>query len=308
MKGAKGVIVNVTGGFDMTLYEVDEACNRIREEVDPNANIIFGSTFDEQLDGIMRVSVVATGMDSAEVAVKKPSLGVTVNAVTAQQQERKLERSVPNHAAIKEPQKEVVGAPSVNRAYPAGAPGFITTPSAPAMPAAATASAPVVHNADEPDAEMFEQQKFEEGNIGTSSPLTAPQAKIHNDSFIPPLPIAPEREKMEAGIGELSAQRAGEGASAGSSLSLKPPVPGAGLQSRKKLTPSLFERFTGPLLGHHDEVGSSDEGESSAGEGGMASQPRNSLKGQGSLDIDADSKSSSEDELDIPAFLRRQAN
>ncbi len=62
MKGAKGVLINITGGYDMTLYEVDEAANRVREDVDPNANIIFGSTFDEKLNGRIRVSVVATGI------------------------------------------------------------------------------------------------------------------------------------------------------------------------------------------------------------------------------------------------------
>lgn len=65
MKGAQGVLINITGGMDMTLYEVDEAANRIREEVDPEANIIFGSTFDERLNGRVRVSVVATGIDGA---------------------------------------------------------------------------------------------------------------------------------------------------------------------------------------------------------------------------------------------------
>src|SRR5579862_6609472 len=64
MKGAKGVLINITGGPDMTLFEVDEAANRIREEVDPEANIIFGSTFDATMEGRMRVSVVATGIES----------------------------------------------------------------------------------------------------------------------------------------------------------------------------------------------------------------------------------------------------
>lgn len=64
MRGAKGVLINITGGLDMTLFEVDEAANRIREEVDDDANIIFGSTFDERLSGRIRVSVVATGMDA----------------------------------------------------------------------------------------------------------------------------------------------------------------------------------------------------------------------------------------------------
>ena len=63
MRGARGVLINITGGLDMTLYEVDAAANRIREEVDADANIIFGSTFDNSLQGRMRVSVVATGID-----------------------------------------------------------------------------------------------------------------------------------------------------------------------------------------------------------------------------------------------------
>ena len=63
LKGAKAVLVNVTGGLDMTLLEVDEAANAISEQVDPEANIIFGAAFDPSLDGMIRVSVVATGMD-----------------------------------------------------------------------------------------------------------------------------------------------------------------------------------------------------------------------------------------------------
>src|SRR5690606_41939163 len=57
MRGAKGLLISITGGNDLTLFEVDEAATRIREEVDPDANIILGATFDESLDGIIRVSV-----------------------------------------------------------------------------------------------------------------------------------------------------------------------------------------------------------------------------------------------------------
>ena len=64
MKGARGLLISITGGKDLTLYEVDEAATRIREEVDQDANIIVGATFDESLDGIIRVSVVATGIDN----------------------------------------------------------------------------------------------------------------------------------------------------------------------------------------------------------------------------------------------------
>jgi cell division protein FtsZ len=63
MKGARGVLINITGGYDMTLYEVDAAANEIRAEVDPSANIILGSTFDDNMEGRVRVSVVACGID-----------------------------------------------------------------------------------------------------------------------------------------------------------------------------------------------------------------------------------------------------
>ncbi len=68
MKGARGLLISITGGRDLTLYEVDEAATRIREEVDQDANIIVGATFDESLDGMIRVSVVATGIDQATAA------------------------------------------------------------------------------------------------------------------------------------------------------------------------------------------------------------------------------------------------
>ncbi|MCP4207277.1 MAG: cell division protein FtsZ [Shimia sp.] len=72
LRGAKGVLINITGGHDLTLFELDEAANRIREEVDADANIIVGSTMDENLDGGMRVSVVATGIDAAETNSAMP--------------------------------------------------------------------------------------------------------------------------------------------------------------------------------------------------------------------------------------------
>ena len=72
LRGAKGVLINITGGADLTLFELDEAANRIREEVDPEANIIVGSTLDENMDGVMRVSVVATGIDANQAQVDVP--------------------------------------------------------------------------------------------------------------------------------------------------------------------------------------------------------------------------------------------
>ena len=73
MRGARGLLISITGGKDLTLYEVDEAATRIREEVDQDANIIVGATFDEGLEGIIRVSVVATGVDQNDLAAHHPA-------------------------------------------------------------------------------------------------------------------------------------------------------------------------------------------------------------------------------------------
>lgn len=73
LRGAKGVLINITGGYDLTLFELDEAANRIREEVDPDANIIVGSTLDASMEGMMRVSVVATGIDAGVAAAEVPA-------------------------------------------------------------------------------------------------------------------------------------------------------------------------------------------------------------------------------------------
>ena len=100
MQGAKGVLINITGGYDMTLFEVDAAANRIREEVDPEANIIFGSTFDDSLAGRMRVSVVATGITASGEAIVRP---VAIEA-------SRRDAPAPQHP---EPMAEIVDEPDV---------------------------------------------------------------------------------------------------------------------------------------------------------------------------------------------------
>jgi cell division protein FtsZ len=82
MKGARGLLISITGGRDLTLFEVDEAATRIREEVDQDANIIVGATFDETLDGVIRVSVVATGIEQALIS-RNASAPAASNAGTS---------------------------------------------------------------------------------------------------------------------------------------------------------------------------------------------------------------------------------
>ena len=95
MKGAKGLLISITGGNDLTLYEVDEAASRIRQEVDDDANIILGATFDESLDGIVRVSVVATGIDKVadqrELLAAEARIAEAAARLRAQSESRRIE-------------------------------------------------------------------------------------------------------------------------------------------------------------------------------------------------------------------------
>ncbi len=84
MRGARGLLISISGGPDLTLYEVDEAATRIREEVDPEANIILGATFDDSLEGTMRVSVVATGLSPEAIHGQTDETGELHDAVHAQ--------------------------------------------------------------------------------------------------------------------------------------------------------------------------------------------------------------------------------
>ncbi len=107
LKGAKGVLINITGSHDLTLFELDEAANRIREEVDPDANIIVGSTLDTNMEGVMRVSVVATGIDASDVHSEVPvprrplsqPLKQTVSVEDAASEPLELEQPVMAEAA-----------------------------------------------------------------------------------------------------------------------------------------------------------------------------------------------------------------
>lgn len=105
MKGARGVLISVTGGMDMTLFEVDEAANLIRDQVEVDANIIFGSTFDEKLNGRIRVSVVATGIDQNNIAISTSALEKSKIATESIQQ---VETPVQPIISIAEPESMAI--------------------------------------------------------------------------------------------------------------------------------------------------------------------------------------------------------
>lgn len=335
MKGARGVIINVTGGSDMTLFEVDEACNRIRDEVDPNANIIFGSTFDEKLAGKMRVSVVATGIDVAEAKNSKTTYGgVRVTAVgqkTNVPEKPAVSRATPNATST------YVASASLRQAVrPAASPSEAAQRVSSAVSRAAAAAAKL----EEPESDMFEQQDLvlskplqPSGVQEQAFPLgyAALRGSIQQGHFIPPAPVIPERQVTPPPLGYVpgytvpAAMVQPMSQPSGSGLVLRPPVPGQGSQERKQ-TPTLFERITGVRKDPHasqkkeaqdaqppqqhahpqQQVQSGSFFSSSL----RATPAQAERPAQGSLNIDAPSapRHNAEDELDIPAFLRRQAN
>jgi cell division protein FtsZ len=129
MKGARGLLISITGGRDLTLYEVDEAATRIREEVDQDANIIVGATFDESLDGMIRVSVVATGIDQAmsqrpTLPALEPRMADVAQRIRAENQRvvERSERSEPARpAAIASAAPAAAPAPAIAVAAPTAA-------------------------------------------------------------------------------------------------------------------------------------------------------------------------------------------
>ena len=159
MKGAKGVLINITGGMDITLFEVDEAANRIRSEVDQDAHIIIGSAFDKELDGLMRVSVVATGIDSAAAEQPRPQ----VLTVGQSQPARRPEPPKVSEALIRR----------VPAAAAAAAQDEQPAPKPAAAPAAATMPVAEKEEADGDAAEDFEL-------TDTSTPAQAAAEKVED--------------------------------------------------------------------------------------------------------------------------------
>jgi cell division protein FtsZ len=116
MKGARGVLINITGSMDMTLFEVDEAANRIRAEVDADANIIVGSTFNQDLEGRVRVSVVATGIDIEEKE-NRPHVKINTGAVAKPWREP-LVVNAPQRAPASASPPKTAPAPAAPRSAP----------------------------------------------------------------------------------------------------------------------------------------------------------------------------------------------
>jgi cell division protein FtsZ len=233
------VLINITGGLDLTLFEVDEAANRIRDEVDPEAKIIFGSSLDESLSGRMRVSVVATGIDAAAMVEPKPTVvslmhnrpprpaapAMTV-ARTAEATARKIE---PTLAAPSPAPVAVAPAPSLAEVLaPIVAPESVIA----AAPAPLIAEAQPVAPAVAMPAAKFEP-------VAKPEPIAkAEPAKRIEPSFIAPRPIEPA---LPPRIANPAAARPAN-VFAEADMVNAPALPA---REPRRRGPSLFERVTG---------------------------------------------------------------
>ena len=266
MKGARGVLINITGGPDMTLFEVDEAANRIRDEVDPDANIIFGSTFDEKMEGRMRVSVVATGIEAEAQAQARPTL---ISLTEGKRRDNFAPRGFERPAAA-----SAMEAPSFRPVAGAQSVAF-------AMPATAAATAMAVA-----PAEVHEMARPEE---------TAPAVEDSpaGDDFLSRMLAQRGEVPLPAEETRAPIQRVAEPARAAE------PVRPAQPAEPPRRAPTLFERVTGAARARQAARPPAKE------ESAPAMQPRLSGLDRG----DRLPTSRTEDDLlDIPAFLRRQAN
>ncbi|MFN0042484.1 MAG: cell division protein FtsZ [Alphaproteobacteria bacterium] len=293
MKGAKGVLINITGGLDMTLFEVDEAANRIRDEVDPEANIIFGSTFDENLEGQMRVSVVATGIDVAHMVMPKPAGQPILVADSGRRLQRMAGEGGVSAAA---PTAAPIMAPAP-KSSPSAKSAVATTEieievAAPQVQAPAQVQAPVQAQApamdDAPAARptALATEAPAEDKVQVSVPPPTATNPAPRPAFIPPRPVEPGNRRVpEAGT-----------ANPFTTADLVNAGPASEKPRRGGLS-SLFNRATG---GAERKAASAPKAPVSP-----VQQPR--LEGMDPKDRIKMSEPE-DDLLEIPAFLRRQAN
>jgi cell division protein FtsZ len=307
MAGATGVLINITGGPDLTLFEVDEAANRIRAEVDPEAHIIFGSTFEASLEGRVRVSIVATGMDRDTAVRQPPELEHRSRPLTdtvRRLSNRPLAAVNGTRAAAELPAQPVPVAkpqdvPAAQAAVPAPAAADSAEPASIADMLAPD-DVPVTPAAAEP-------LPVRPAAIQPAMAPPAPQASdIRVDEpFIPPAPVDP-RGPMPTTAEPFAAAAVANGAGG--------PAPAA---RARPAVPSLFERVTGisrvakPKVSVTQPTPIRSEPKVGSAPAAMTMAPESPVQPTlGGLDAtERPVASTAEDDLlDIPAFLRRQAN
>ncbi len=286
MKGAKGLLISITGGKDMMLYELDEAATRIREEVDPEANIILGATQDDSLEGIIRVSVVATGIDRASIEAIEP-----VNPV--EQRVADMTQRLRAQVAAKQVTPEPV-IPLIRAAQPepapaapetvASAPEPVAEPAPPTVPEATVAPPPAPA-----EAAAATQEPEQVAARQPASPIIRPARLPQIEDF----PLVAQQQMRTA------------------------QAPAIAPAESKRMT--LLQRLAAVGLGRREEADQAAPGAPAeapqiqalppeAPRRQVAPQPPRAAAGQLDPHGRQPQRSIEDDQLEIPAFLRRQVS
>ena len=275
LKGAKAVLVNITGGLDMTLLEVDEAANAISAQVDPEANIIFGAAFDPSLSNTLRVSVVATGMDGVAISAIEPAPRRTSRR--AEQPQAYVPEFTPEPILEPTPQPVLTFEPQAVEPEPVPEPVFAANEAEPAHIVHATPIQPTVQTA------MFEPLR--------AASYAAPRPAIETETRRDPEPVAvaPEPTVVQPQVRPI-ARIVDPSVAEEEDGPLFPEAPSYGEERRQK--GGWLSIFGRP---RHDAV-SSAPAMRSAGSAQPAAQPQ------------AVNAAEDPDDLEIPSFLRRLAN
>lgn len=292
LKGAKGVIINVTGGMDMTLYEVDEAVNMVREQADEDALIVFGSAFNQELEGKLRVSVVATGIEGGAASIEIPQPVRTVAAESKPQEEVAPAQEEVVEATAADPVVEEQAAPvadvevteDVTESVPSdeavSAPAETVEPSQPESSVVETAPVPV-----EEDLEAKALAAKGEETFVSDAPM------------MPKATVAPAMAPAEAA--PVESYTATEEAPVEEA-----PEPVVEAAPKR----SLFQVMTAGLRNSSDtnvaeQVQSKPVSNDAGGE-----EPKAAPSVGGVTDEDRPAPKADKEQLEIPSFLRRQQN
>jgi cell division protein FtsZ len=332
MKGAHAVLINITGGMDMTLFEVDEAANRIRKEVDTDATIIFGSAFDEKLEGVMRVSVVATGINAAMQSLGKPSTATlrpsAANVRPSTIVPNPVASFIPASPTIAEAATADIASPVAEMPSPVEA---ITADSKAAELAPAFAMAET-HDTDnktpdngdqlditnatanakteaEPETDTKETIGLEGDRIVSAEPELASPATAATEADA--APVGDSTDAIDAEAGANAGPRLGFIPAQTTSLPDADSVPEA-IETPAKRPASLINKISGLWSSKPSAAEPASRKEPAIGE----TQPTASILDLSRSDVVKSETTEpakanlemSDDELDIPAFLRRQAN
>ncbi|MBV9531876.1 MAG: cell division protein FtsZ [Bradyrhizobium sp.] len=322
MKGAKGLLISITGGKDLTLFEVDEAATRIREEVDQDANIIVGATFDEALDGLIRVSVVATGIEQSQIA---RSIAAAPSAAYSGPSENRLadltarlradNQRLAERAAKLDPATPAAGAAApraaanVERAALAAIAAAVAPESAAPMQAASYGDVTVRPIAQKPSLFPEPQAARSEPNEPVAGDTFIPQPAEKAPPRTPRMPKfedlpKPAQAEIRQARGEVEEEQPQK-----SRLSLLQRLANVGLGRREEANePQVTARAAGPVIPSMPLPERKPQRSGNEPVSEYARRPAPQALESHARAAPVAAPPQADDHLDIPAFLRRQAN